>query len=150
MNSTAKTPAEYIKSLPDDRQSAMKKLRQVIKKNLPKGFKERMSGMLHYEVPLNIYPDGYHCTPDTPLPFISLASQKNFIAVYHMGVYANPTLSKWFAAEYADRAKYKLDMGKSCIRLKRSDDIPYDLIGELAGKITVDDWIETYEKAIKK
>lgn len=150
MTSDAKTAKAYIDSLPEDRQKVMAKLRSVIKKNLPKGFKERMSGMLNYEVPLSLYPDGYHCKKDTPLPFMNLASQKNFIAVYHMGVYSDPKLLKWFTTEYPKHAKRKLDMGKSCIRIKRMDDIPYDLIGELASKISVDEWIATYEKAIKK
>ena len=128
----------------------MAKLRTVIRENLPKGFKEVMDGMLHYVVPHSIYPDGYHCNPKQPLPFISLASQKNFIALYHMGIYSDNKLLNWFTKEYPSHSKSKLDMGKSCIRFKKVNDIPYDLIGELVSKITVDEWIFFYEKAIKR
>lgn len=144
------TVTEFMSTIPEERLAAMKKLRSVIKKNLPDGFKERIATMVHYEVPLTTYPDGYHCTPDTPLPFISLANQKNNISIYHMGVYAMPELLEWFQSAYAAQAKYKLNMGKSCIRLKRMDDIPYDVIGELCSKITVEDWIAHYEKALKR
>ncbi len=150
LTSTATTPAEYLASLPEDRKNAMTELRRVIKSRLPNGFKERMSGMLHYEVPLSRYPDGYHCNPKSPLPFISLASQKNFIAVYHFGMYTNPDLYHWFVEEYPRHAKRKLDMGKSCLRLKKMDDIPFDLIGDLVAKLTVEEWIKIYEKNIKK
>jgi len=151
MQSKAATPKEYVDSLPEDRKKAIKKLRSIIKKNLPKGFKESMQyGMLGYVVPHSIYPDGYHCKPETPLPFMNLASQKNFIAVYHMGVYADKKLMSWFTKEYAKRVEGKLDMGKSCVRFNKIDKIPYDLIGELASKMTVDDWVKIYEKNIKK
>ncbi len=151
MQSKAATPKEYVDSLPEDRKKAIKKLRTVIKKNLPKGFKEAMQyGMLGYVVPHSIYPDGYHCKPETPLPFMNVASQKNFIAVYHSGVYADKKLMTWFTKEYGKRVEGKLDMGKSCVRFKKIDKIPYDLIGELASKMTVDDWIKLYEKNIKK
>jgi len=150
MTSDAKTPKEYIDSLPEDRRKAMAKLRSVIRKNLPKGFKEVMQGMIGYVVPHSIYPDGYHCNPKQPLPFISLASQKNFIALYHMGVYSDKKLLDWFIKEYPHHSKSKLDMGKSCIRFKKINDIPYDLIGDLASKITADEWVSFYEKAIKR
>jgi len=144
MQSKAATPKEYVDGLPEDRKKAIKKLRTIIKKNLPKGFKEAMSyGMLAYVVPHSIYPDGYHCKPETPLPFMNLASQKNFIAVYHMGVYADKKLMTWFTKEYAKRVEGKLDMGKSCVRFKKIDKIPYELIGELASKMTVDLFYET-------
>jgi hypothetical protein len=107
-------------------------------------------GMMGWSVPHSIYPDGYHCNPDDPLPFIGIASQKNFIAVYHMGVYSDPKLLKWFTDEYKKRVPAKLDMGKSCIRFKKPDAIPFDLIGELASKMTVNDWITRYEMALKK
>jgi hypothetical protein len=137
--------------LPADRQKAMTELRKVIKKNIPKGFKEGMGyGMMGWSVPHSIYPAGYHCKPADPLPFMGLASQKNFIAVYHMGVYADPKLLKWFQEAHAKASPKKLDMGKSCIRYKKPEDIPYKLIGELASKITVDEWIATYEKALKR
>jgi len=151
MQSKAATPKEYLASLPADRQKAMNDLRNAIVKNLPKGFKEAMGyGMLGYGVPHSIYPAGYHCDPKQPLPFMGLASQKNFIAVYSMGLYSDPKLLKWFTAEYQKHSKSKMDMGKSCLRFKKMDEIPVKLIGELASKITVKEWIATYEKAIKK
>lgn len=151
MQSKAKTPDDYIAELPDERKKAMTELRKVIKKNIPEGFKEEMGyGMMGWIVPHSIYPDGYHCKPSDPLPFMGIASQKNFIAVYHMGVYADPKLLKWFTDEYKKRATTRLDMGKSCIRFKKPDSIPYDLIGELASKMTVNDWIARYEMVLKK
>jgi len=151
MQSKATTPDEYFAGLPEERQPAMNELRKVIKKNLPKGFIEAMSyGMVGYVVPHSLYPDGYHCDPKLPLPFLSVASQKNFIAVYHMGIYADPKLMKWFTDEFAKQSKAKLDMGKSCIRFKKPDQIPFKLIGELAAKLTPQDWIERYKKAFNK
>lgn len=151
MRSKAATPNQYINELSEDRQAAMKKLRAVIKKNLPRGFKEGMGyGMISYDVPHTIYPAGYHCNPADPLPFMGLASQKNFIAVYHMGIYADPKLMKWFTTEFAKRSKLKLDMGKSCIRFKKPEAIPFDLIGELASKMTVGEWINLYEAKLKR
>jgi uncharacterized protein YdhG (YjbR/CyaY superfamily) len=151
MQSTAISPQEYIDSLPEDRKAAISELRKVILKNLPKGFKEEMSyGMLGYVVPHSIYPAGYHCDPKLPLPFLSIASQKNFIAVYHMGIYADKGLLDWFIGEYSKQSKAKLDMGKSCIRFKKIDQIPYSLIGELASKMTPQQWIELYEREVKK
>ena len=150
MQSKAATVDAYLAELPEERQRTMKELRKVIKKNLPKGFKEGMGyGMMGWSVPHSLYPPGYHCTPELPLPFIGLASQKNFIAVYHMGVYADPKLLKWFTESHAKASPKKLDMGKSCIRYKKPEDIPYDLIGELASKMTVDDWINMYETGFK-
>ena len=152
MTSTANTPEEYINNLPDDRKKPIQKLRHIIKENLPEGFEEAMSnGMIAYQVPLSTYPSGYHAGKGpTPLPFINLASQKNYIALYHMGIYANPKVLDWFQKEYTNHANTKLDMGKSCIRFKKMDDIPYDLISELCGKISVAEWIETYENQIKR
>ena len=151
MQSVAKTPKEYLASLPDDRKEAMTKLEKVIKKNIPKGFEAIMQyGMITFVVPHSIYPSGYHCKPQDALPFLSIASQKNFIAVYHMGIYMDSNLLNWFVEEYAKQNKAKLDMGKSCIRFKKVEQIPYDLIGELATKITVKEWIEQYEKVLKK
>ncbi|MFZ4679465.1 MAG: DUF1801 domain-containing protein [Flavobacterium sp.] len=151
MQSKATTPEQYLSELPEDRKEAMLKLRNAIKENLPQGFEEVISyGMLGYVVPHSIYPSGYHCNPKLPLPFINLASQKNFIALYHMGIYANKNLESWFVSEYPKHVKTKLDMGKSCIRFKKMDDIPFDFIGELAAKVTVEDWISNYEKAFKK
>jgi uncharacterized protein YdhG (YjbR/CyaY superfamily) len=145
------TVTEYVQALPEERRVVIEKLQKLFKKNLPKGFEEQMSyGMVGYVVPHKIYPDGYHCDPKLPLPFLSIASQKNFIALYHMGVYAVPELHDWFVSEYPKHCKSKLDMGKSCIRFKKMEDIPYDLIAELAKKMTVQDWISCYEKNYKK
>lgn len=150
MQSKATSPRRYIDELPEDRREVIQKLRQTILKSLPKGFKEQMSyGMLGYVVPHSLYPDGYHCDTSLPLPFMNLASQKNFVAVYHMGVYSDKKLLDWFVAEFPKHCKRKLDMGKSCIRLKYMDDVPYELIGELSSKISVEEWINMYEKAIK-
>ena len=129
----------------------MDQLRNVINQHLPKGFQEVISyGMIGWVVPHSLYPSGYHCDPKLPLPFLSIASQKNFVALYHMGMYSDPALLNWFTAEYPKHCKTKLDMGKSCVRLKKMEDIPYQLIGELASKVTADQWIETYEKALKR
>jgi hypothetical protein len=151
MQSKATTVDAYITELPEDRQKAVSKLRSVIKKNLPKGFKEGMGyGMMGWSVPHSIYPAGYHCTPTDPLPFLALASQKNSINLYHMGIYASPKLLKWFTDAHAKASPKKLDMGKSCIRYKKPEDIPFDLIGELASKISVQEWIDMYETNLKK
>lgn len=151
MQSKATSPEDYLNELPTDRKSAVAKLRNTLLENLPEGFQECVSyGMLGYVVPHSIYPNGYHCNPKTPLPFMALASQKNFIALHHMGIYADTKLLDWFVAEYPKHAKFKLDMGKGCIRFKKVDDIPFDLVAELAKKISVADWIKTYESAFKK
>ncbi len=151
MQSKAATPQEYIDSLPEDRKNAMTELRKIILANLPKGFKEGMGyGMLGYVVPHSLYPAGYHCDPKLPLPFMSVASQKNFIAVYHMGVYADQKLLKWFTDEFTKHSKTKLDMGKSCIRFKKPEQIPFKLMGELASKMTVQEWVAIYESLFKK
>ena len=146
MQSKASTVDAHVASLPQDRQEAVSKIRQAILANLPKGFVEEMSyGMIGYVVPHSLYPAGYHCTPALPLPYMNVASQKNFIAIYHMGIYANAALLKWFTGKYSKRVTGKLDMGKSCIRFKNPENIPFDLIGELAGKLTVAEWIKLYE-----
>ena len=151
MISKATTPEQYIKELPADRKDAIIKLRDTIVNNIPKGFKETMSyGMLGYVVPHSLYPAGYHCDPALPLPFVNIASQKNFIALYHMGIYSDQTLLKWFTAEYPKHSTAKLDMGKNCIRFKKPEQIPYKLIGELIKKVSVKDWIATYEKNVKR
>jgi len=151
MQIIAKTPEEYIAQIPEDRIPYFKKLRETIINNIPKGFEEQISyGMIGYVVPKSIYPNGYHCDTNLPLPFANIASQKNFIALYHMGIYANPELLNWFVAEYPKHCKRKLDMGKSCIRFKKNEDIPFELIAELMQKITVKEWIDLYEKNIKR
>jgi uncharacterized protein YdhG (YjbR/CyaY superfamily) len=151
MQSKAATVDQYIAGLPEDRKKVVSELRKVIKKNLPKGFEECMGyGMIGYVIPHSLYPAGYHCNPSVPVPFMNLASQKNFVAVYNMGVYGDPKLLKWFTDEYAKAGVGKLDMGKSCIRFKNMDKVPYDLIGRLASKISPKQWLEFYEKAIKR
>ncbi|MFY8019676.1 MAG: DUF1801 domain-containing protein [Bacteroidia bacterium] len=141
----------YFDALPDERKIPMIKLRESILQSLPNGFQEQMSyGMVGYVVPHSLYPKGYHCSPELPLPFLSIASQKNFIAIYHMGMYAKPDLLNWFTDEYAKRVKGKLDMGKSCVRFKKPENIPFDLIAELLTKMTPQDWIQTYESAFNK
>jgi hypothetical protein len=150
MSSSATTVNEYVDELISDRKIAISKLRDIILKNLPSGFKEEMNyGMIGYVVPHSLYPPGYHCDPKLPLPFINIASQKNFISLYHMGIYANDDLMKWFTEEFVKRSTAKLDMGKSCIRFKKPELIPYELIGELAAKMTAEDWIALYEKKFK-
>ncbi len=151
MQYKANTPEEYIAQIPEERKEPLKKLRKVILDNLPKGFEESIQyGMIGYVVPHSIYPDGYHCDPKIPLPFMNIASQKNFIAVYSSSLYAQKEFYDWFVAEYPKYSKRKLDMGKSCVRFKKVEDIPYELIGELASKMTVNEWISLYESAIKK
>jgi uncharacterized protein YdhG (YjbR/CyaY superfamily) len=151
MTSKAATPDQYLKQLPADRLEPVTKLRETILKNIPKGFKEEMSyGMIGYVVPHQLFPAGYHCNPQLPLPFICIASQKNYIALHHMGVYGSPELLKWFTAEYAKQSPSKLDMGKGCIRFKKPDQIPYKLIGDLAKKVSVKDWITMYQKNLQR
>jgi hypothetical protein len=151
MQTTALSPQEYLDTLPEDRKQALSALRAVLSQNLPHGFSEEMSyGMVGYVVPHTLYPAGYHCNPKLPLPFLNIASQKNFIAVYHMGLYADPELLNWFTLEYPKYSKTKLDMGKSCIRFKKPGQIPFQLLGELAAKMTPQAWIELYETKFKK
>jgi len=150
MISNTPTINEYMDKLPDDRKASVKKLREIALNNLPEGFEERISSnMLGYVVPHSIYPSGYHVSPNKPLPFLDIASQKNFIAIYHMGLYAIPEVLEWFTSEYPKHSKYKLNMGKSCVRFKKIDDIPYDLIKELLTKLTPQDWVKVYEASIK-
>jgi len=150
MQSKATSPKQYLDELPEDRKEPIQKLRQQILDNLPEGVEEAMNyGMLGYVIPHSVYPPGYHCDTKLPLPFMNLASQKNFVAVYSMVIYAKKEVMDWFTSEYAKRCKYKLDMGKSCIRFKRLNDIPYDLIGELTSKVGADEWIQIYEDAYK-
>ncbi len=151
MTSDAKTVKEYLEQVAPDKKEAIKKLYQVIKKNIPKGFQEAISyGMIGWVVPHKRYPAGYHCTPELPLPFVNIAAQKNFIAVYHMCLYGDPVLYKWFTTEYAKKVKTKLDMGKSCIRFKKPAEIPFELIGELMQKVSMEDWIARYEEKFLK
>lgn len=140
---------EYLESIPVERKEAIEQLIEVLKTNLPDGFALELSyGHLGFVVPHTLYPSGYHCDPKAPLPFINIASQKNFIALYHMGLYMNDEIYNWFVAEYSKHSKKKLDMGKSCIRFKKVEDIPYDLIRQLAQKITPEQWINMYESVL--
>ena len=151
MQYKATSPEDYINQVPEERQETLKKLRKTIKDNLPKDFEEGIQyGMIGYYVPHSIYPDGYHCKPVEPLPFMSFASQKNSVNLYHSGIYAVPEIHDWFVNEYPKYCKRKLDMGKSCIRFKKLEEIPFDLIGELCTKLSVKDWINIYETNIKK
>jgi len=151
MKATGKTVNEILINLPQDRAEPFNKLHDVIVKNLPKGFEPAISyGGLGYVVPHNLYPGGYHCKPSEPLPFAGIASQKNSINFYHMGIYSDQKLLEWFVTEYPKHSKQKLDMGKSCVRFKKLDEIPYDLIGELMKKINVNEWINIYETNLKK
>ena len=144
------TIQEYIDAIPEERKPYFLKLRETILQNIPNGFEEQLSyGMIGYLVPFSVYPKGYHCNTKLPLPFVNIANQKNFISLYHMGIYVKPNLYDWFVSEYPKHSKQKLDMGKSCIRFKKMDQIPYELIGELMQKITVENWIEYYEANIK-
>lgn len=149
MQSKAKTVNEYLASLPDDRAEVIAAVRKEILNNLPKGFEETIQyGMISYVVPHKLYSSGYHANPKDALPFISLASQKNHIALYHMAVYAGP-LHDWFVKEWKKVTDKKLDMGKSCIRFKKPEDVPVKLIGKLSAKMTPKQWIEKYESAKK-
>jgi len=142
---------EYKKNVPEDKKDVFDKLMKTVRENIPKGFSEELSyGIPAWVVPHSLYPKGYHCSPELPLPFVSIASQKNFIALYHMGIYANPELLDWFMKEYPKHSKRKLNMGKSCVRFKKMDDIPFELVGELMGKMTPKDWIEKYESTFLK
>ena len=151
MQTSGSTPDEIINNAPEERKEALIRLRKTILDNLPAGFKECINyGMIGYVVPHSIYPAGYHCDPKLPLPFMSFASQKNFIAFYHMGMYADKELLDWFVHEFQQVSKTKLDMGKSCVRFKKPDQIPFELIGKLVSKMSPEDWISNYEKELKK
>tara|TARA_B110000908_G_scaffold168711_1_gene224193 strand:- start:5884 stop:6336 length:453 start_codon:yes stop_codon:yes gene_type:complete len=143
--------ATYLKSIPQERQTAFNKLRDLILLNIPIEFSECMQyGMIGYVVPHSIYPNGYHVNPKLPLPFINIANQKNFISLYHMGIYAHPELLNWFIQEYPKYSKRKLDMGKSCIRFNKIDDIPFELIKDLIKKMSYKEWVNIYESQIKR
>lgn len=151
MQIPAESVEDYLSKVPEERKASFKKLFDTISENLPQGFETQISyGMIGWCVPLNTFPAGYHCSPGTPLPFINLASQKNFVALYHMGIYGNTDLLNWFVEEYPKHSKRKLDMGKSCIRFKKPDEIPFELIAELCKKMSTKDWIEIYEKMLNR
>lgn len=151
MQSKATSVDEYIKKVPEERRVHFIKLRETILEYIPQGFVEQMNyGMIGYVVPHDLYPDGYHCKPEDPLPFVNIALQKHFIGFYHMGIYANPDLLEWFVEEYPRHCKLKLDMGKSCVRFKKVEQIPYLLIGQLMQKMSVGDWVKLYESKVKR
>lgn len=151
MQIQADTPEEYVEKLPEERKEVIQKIRTTVNKVLPKGFKETVGyGMIGWVVPHSIYPSGYHCDPKQPLPFMGVASQKNHIGFYHMGIYADKQLLNWFTENYPKHCKTKLDMGKSCIRFKKPENIPFELISQLVAKMTVEDWIKLYESNLKR
>jgi uncharacterized protein YdhG (YjbR/CyaY superfamily) len=151
MKTTETTIVEILANVPEDRKEAFTKLHHTIVSNLPEGFEPGISyGMLGYVIPHQLYPAGYHCKPAEPLPFASIASQKNSINLYHMGIYLDPSLMEWFVAEYPKHSQQKLDMGKSCLRFKKTEHIPYDLIGQLMQEMTAEQWIALYERNLKK
>lgn len=151
MNYKSATIEEYLNQIPSERKDAIKKILDLMEQNLPKGFEARINySMPGYVVPHSLFPAGYHCDPKLPLPFINIASQKNFIALYHMGIYANPELLQWFQTEYKKHVPAKLDMGKSCIRFKKIEQIPYELLAELFKKMTPEEWIKIYKDAFVK
>lgn len=151
MQINADTPEEYISKVPEDRRAVFLNLYAVIRENLPPGFEEGIEyGMIAYSVPHERYPSGYHADPKKPLPFINLALQKNHIALYHMGIYAIPELNEWFITEYKKQSVSGPDMGKSCIRFKKTDKIPFELIRQLVTRIDVQQWIDVYESALRK
>ena len=150
MDLNADSVEDYIAKVPEDKRPAIIKLRQIISKNIPQGFTETLNyGMIGYVVPHSIYHGGYHANPKLPLPFINIAAQKNFISLYHHGLYANPDLLQWFKEEYAKLPLNKLDMGKSCIRFKNPEKIPFELIGTMVSKMSVQDWIDLYESQLR-
>jgi Domain of unknown function (DU1801) len=150
MQSKAKTVTEYLNEVPDERQKVMTAMRKALKQNLPKGFEECMLyGMVNYVVPHSLYPKGYHVTPQHPLPFIAIASQKNYISLYHMALYEG-SLLEWFQDEWKEHSTKKPDMGKCCVRFKKPEDVSIELIEKLAEKMTPAQWIVAYEKALKQ
>ncbi|HLT65984.1 MAG TPA: DUF1801 domain-containing protein [Flavobacterium sp.] len=151
MKTNGTTVEEILANVPEERKEAFNKLHQVIVANLPEGFAPGISyGGLGYVVPHTVYPSGYHCKPIEPLPFAGIASQKNSINFYHMGMYAQPELYDWFVNEFPKYSSRKLDIGKSCVRFKKVDDIPFELIGALMQKMSLTDWITLYESNLKK
>ncbi|MFG0318770.1 MAG: DUF1801 domain-containing protein [Planctomycetota bacterium JB042] len=149
MSKPPATVQEYLASLPDDRRRALKAIRAVIRKNLDQGYEEGIQyGMIGYYVPHRVYPDGYHCDPKQPLPFAGLASQKNHMAIYLMGIYGSEEHERWFREAWTKSGK-RLDMGKACIRFKKLEDVPLDVVGEVVRRIPAKAYIESYEANVK-
>ncbi|MFA9400179.1 MAG: DUF1801 domain-containing protein [Acidobacteriota bacterium] len=144
MQSEAETPQEYLESLPEGRREAIAEVRQTILDNLPEGYEEAMQyGMLSYVIPLERYPETYN---RQPLGYVSLASQKNYMSLYLMGIYGEVDGRNWFEAE-AEKRGAKLDIGKACVRFRRLEDLPLDLVGEAVARIGVEDFIDKYERS---
>lgn len=151
MKPTGVTVDAILENIPEERKQAFQRLHQIIVDHLPAGLEPGLSyGYLGYVVPHSLYPAGYHCKPSEPLPLAWIASQKNSINFYHMGIYADPKLMDWFVAEYPKHSNQKLDMGKSCMRFKKPEHIPFELLGQLMGKMTAQQWIDMYESLYKK
>ena len=151
MKANGTTVMDILSNIPSERAEHFNQLHDVIVKNLPNGFEAGISyGGLGYVIPHSLYPAGYHCKPIEPLPFAGISSQKNSINFYHMGMYSDPLLYEWFVTEYPKHSKQKLDMGKSCVRFKNPDEIPFKLIGELMRKMSAQEWINLYESKLKK
>lgn len=151
MEASADSVEKYIENLPDERQAVVQRLIETVRHHIPAGFTEMMQySMPSWSISLDDYPPGYHCTPHTPLPFLSIASQKNSVNLYHMGLYMDKELSEWFVNEFAKQSKRKLDMGKSCIRFKYPNEIPYPLIAQLVERMAPEEYIHLYETAFKK
>jgi hypothetical protein len=148
MQSTAATVEEYLAELPEDRRAAMSAVRAVILANLPEGYAETMQyGMIGYVVPHSIYPPGYHCDPKQALPYAHLGSQKNYMSLYLMGVYMHEETSTWFREAWAATGK-KLDMGKSCVRFKKAEDLPLEVIGQVIARIPAERYITGMEAVL--
>jgi len=150
MQSKATTVKSYLASLPPDRRAAMEAVRTVILKNLDNDYVENMSyGMIGYCVPHSVYPAGYHCNPKQALPFAGLASQKNYMSVYLMCTYGSASHLKWFQEAWAKTGK-KLDMGKSCIRFKKVEDLALNVIGESIRRVPAKAYIAEVESGLAK
>ncbi len=151
MTTSKITVTDILNNIISDRKIPFNTLHNVIVEHLPNGFETAICyGMISYIVPHSLYPAGYHCKPQEPLQFAAIASQKNAITLYHLGLYGNTELMDWWRREYPKYSKQKLDMGKGCVRFKNFDDLPFQLVGELMSKITVPQWIAYYEANLKK
>ncbi|MEZ6098866.1 MAG: DUF1801 domain-containing protein [Pirellulaceae bacterium] len=140
---------QYLASLSVERQEMVGAIRHVILQNLPKGYEEGIQyNMIGYYVPHSVYPAGYHCDPRQPVPFVNLASQKNYVSLYLFCIYVNEELVEWFRDAWTSMGK-KLDMGKSCIRIKKPDDVPLKLIGQTVKKVPVKKFLASYEESLK-
>lgn len=147
MNSNALSVNEYLNELPDSQQGAVQRIYQLALERLPKGFEPIMQyGMISFVVPLSLYPHGYHVRKGTPLPFLAIAAQKNYISVYHLVLYGDLETYNWFTNAYLEHYGKPVDMGKSCLRFKKESDIPFDLLGELFTKWTPAQYIQVYER----